>query len=254
MVARAGASLPEKVAKRGVGVIVALGLERRSLDPVTRIGNAVTVLQSGPGPERAAAAARGVVRSGATALMSWGIAGGLVERAQPGTVVIPDAVIDVDGSELEVDPRLRLELIEALRVAPDLLAGRIVSVERILATPAAKTCSASVSGAVAADMESGAIARVAAEAGLPFVVVRVVADGPSDFLPRHAESFVTPAGSPRLMPLWPTLLSLRELRRLAVLARRSRIAERRLANLARRLAESSFLAGDLTRPGSESRA
>jgi adenosylhomocysteine nucleosidase len=83
-------------------------------------------------------------------------------------------------------------------------------------------------------MESGAVGGVAADAGVPFLAVRVVADAAEDVLPRNVEDWVAPDGAPRLAPLWRTLLAPRELGRLALLARRSRAAERVLAAVASR--------------------
>jgi len=61
-----------------VAVIVALGIERAMLQKSFRAGAApLGILQSGPGPERAARAATAALASGAQALVSWGLAGGL---------------------------------------------------------------------------------------------------------------------------------------------------------------------------------
>lgn len=235
MVVEARAPLRDGPQRDVIGIIAALALERRSLERGLRrdVSARAVILQSGPGLERAAAAARRAIRSGATCLVSWGLAGGLVEEARPCSVLIPDRVVLSDGREVAVDLHWRKELVVRLRGEFDLLEGSLVSVEEVLATPAAKSCSALVSGAVAADMESGAVASVAAEAGVPFLAVRVVADGAADVLPREVAAWISPQGTPRLSPLLRTLLEPRELGRLATLARRSRAAERVLVALAR---------------------
>jgi len=238
MSAAAGASLREEGPHRAlVGIVVALALERRSLEAARRGADAAcVVVQSGPGAERAAAAAQAAIRAGATALLSWGIAGGLAADAHPGAVLVPDRVVAADGRIFTADEIWRQALVARLDKDFACLDGTLVSVDRVLATPAAKACSAAVSGAVAADMESAAVADVAAAHGLPFLAVRVIADGASDALPRRVDDWVTPAGNARLAPLWRTLLEPRELGRLARLAQRSRIAIRVLAALATHVA------------------
>jgi len=70
------------------------------------------------------------------------------------------------------------------------------------------------SGAVAVDMESAAVAGVAAELALPFLALRVILDTAHDTLPDSVmRSFQAPAG-PRIWPLlcapgdWGALLRL----------------------------------------------
>jgi adenosylhomocysteine nucleosidase len=53
-----------------------------------------------------------------------------------------------------------------------------------------------ITEAVAIDMESGAVAAVADDAGLPFLAVRAVADRARDTLPSLVESAVQPDGRP----------------------------------------------------------
>ncbi len=61
--------------------------------------------------------------------------------------------------------------------------GWLAEADRVLAEPGDKRALAQSTGAVAADMESAAILRVADQAGLPCVVVRVVLDTLTDTVP-----------------------------------------------------------------------
>jgi hypothetical protein len=53
---------------------------------------------------------------------------------------------------------------------------------------------AAATGAVAVDMESGPLSRLAAGRGLLFAAVRVVLDGPEDRLPRSLPGLIGPGG------------------------------------------------------------
>lgn len=247
MPADAGASPREDGPQRAlVGVVVALAVERRSLKVASRATGSTVVIQSGPGFERAAAAARAAIRAGATALLSWGLAGGLAEQARPGSVLVPDRIVTSDGRVLPTDDAWRRAFLARLGDDVDRVDGALLTVDRVLATPAAKACSASVSGAVAADMESAAIAELARTHGLPFLAVRVVADGSSEALPRRVDDWLTPEGQARLAPLLRVLLEPRELVRLVRLARRSRAATRVLTALATHVAGPDPSGADAT--------
>ena len=198
------------------------------------------IVRSGPGPRRAAEAARHALESGATALVSWGLAGGLVDLAPTGTAIIPHHIVCQGRATLAADAFWRGKLIRKL--GPDFAidGGRLLSVDRALRSPATKAARALESGAVAADMESAAIGEVAHAAGAPFLVVRVVVDDYTDQLPDSIETWVSETGKIRIAPIARTLLAPRELGLLMVLARRSRVAQRVLARLAGVLMPTNF--------------
>ncbi len=178
--AAAAAAAPATVA-----VIVALGIERASLQKTLSAAQVpLGLLQSGPGSERAARAATAALASGAHALVSWGFAGGLAADLAPGAVVLPRRVRAADGSKFDADPAWHAALVRALRadLAPRL--EDLVSVTAALTTPEQKKA-AGASGAIAVDMESAAIAAVAARARAPFVALRVIVDAADDSLPRR---------------------------------------------------------------------
>jgi adenosylhomocysteine nucleosidase len=196
------------------------------------------VYVSGPGRERARIVAERAIADGAEAILSWGLAGGLQATAQTGTVLLPEAVVSARG-QWPSDSAWR----ERLAVA---LAGRfcvnqlpLVSTERVLTTRQEKSAMASESGASAVDMESAAIAQVATEHGVAFVVLRVVADGPHDELPDNVESLVATDGHTRLRGLLGMVTSLRRLHRLLALARHSLAARRQLGAVIQELLRSA---------------
>jgi adenosylhomocysteine nucleosidase len=196
----------------------------------------------GPGPESAALAARAAVAGGARALLSFGLAGGLAARAIPGTVVLPQAVIEPGHEPLLTDPVWCERISAALAADFAIERGSLASVDHVLVLPEEKAALAADLGAVAADMESVAIAREAAIAGVPFVALRVVADGPADRLPLRVAEFVTADGRARLAPLVSHLAAPRELGRLVILGQRSRRASAGLTAVARLLLRRDLLA------------
>ena len=61
--------------------------------------------------------------------------------------------------------------------------GPTVTAPGIIATPAGKQGLGRQTGAVAVDMESYWVARVASERGLPFLALRAISDAQEDLLP-----------------------------------------------------------------------
>lgn len=155
------------------------------------------VAVSGGRPSRATALAQALVRDGARGLVSFGIAGGLDPDHGPGTLIIADRVFE-GGVAFDADAAM----IRALTVAlPEARVGAVEGVDRIVRLPAEKADLFAGHGALAADMESHAVARVAREAGVPFAVLRAIADPATQTLPSAVEVGLDDAGRPQLMPV-----------------------------------------------------
>lgn len=242
MPAGSGAMTADRPPPPVIAIVVALATERACVEEdMGDDGVATLVLkQSGPGPANAAGAARAAARSGAAALLSFGLAGGLDPDLAPGTVVIPERIILATGDALETDSAWRERIAAAL--GPGLVTdqGALLTVDTPLDTPARKARAAETSGAVAADMESGAIAAVAAEAGLPTVAIRVVTDGASDSLPPGVERWIDATGRRRAAPIAAAVLRPSQWSVLARLSRRHRVAQRALTRVARQLTPTGF--------------
>jgi nucleoside phosphorylase len=222
-----------------VAVIAALALERAGLD-AARATVPIEIQQSGPGPDRAQAAARAAIAAGAKALVAWGLAGGLVADIRPGDVVLPALGLAIRGAKWRAEPRWHAALERALRLSFRVHTGTLVSVPEILASPLAKRTAAESCGAAAVDMESAAIAAVASDAGIPFVAIRVVADASTDSLPHDIGKWIDASGRRRLQPLLGTVVAPREWPTLLRLASRQRAARRTLDAVAQRLVPSAF--------------
>jgi nucleoside phosphorylase len=228
-----------------VGFVAALDAECASLRQQATRARSWLVVQSGPGAARAAVAAQRAIDAGATLLVSWGLAGGLDAKLVPGTVVVPRRVLQLAAEPLAVDAGWHSRL--AVLADEFLLEhGDLLTAPAALESAAAKQAAAAATRAVAVDMESAAIAAVAARAGVPFVVLRVVIDGVADALPRGAEQWIDELGYRRLAPTLRAVVSLRQWRPLLTLAQRFRTASGVLDRLAQALAGRALFAPDVT--------
>jgi len=224
----------------GVGVVAALAMELRALGPATGGDGGLTsrvdgslLAVSGIGGAAAAHAARALIDRGATALASWGLAGGLDPALRAGTVCLPKQVIEADGSTFPTAPAWRAYLRELIVLQCPVSEGGLLTQSRIIDTVAGKAAAFRETGAVSVDMESGAIARVAADHGLPFVAVRVIVDTARDVLPRAIVQ--SSAGGPlRIWRLFAALaLAPGDLAAVLRLSQRFRAASSSLAIIAR---------------------
>ena len=142
------------------------------------------------------AAIAAVIRQGVPGLVSFGLAGGLGPRLQPGTLLLPSIVRGADGDVLWVDVDWHGRLAQAARAAglSAVVIGAILGLDAIAATAADKLALHRETGALAVDMESHRTAVAAARARLPFVVLRVVADPADRLLPPAARVPLTRTG------------------------------------------------------------
>jgi len=193
-----------------LGFVVGLAAEGRI---AARLG---PVAIGGGLPAGAATAAENLVARGVTGLVSFGLAGGLDPALRPGAIIIPARLRD--GADIfNASPLL----------GP--MHGDMVAGDRIVATAADKRALFLATGACALDLESGAVARVAARHHLPFAVLRAICDPAERYLPPAALVALDQAGA---IGLWRVLVSLarapQQLPGLLALARDAAAARRAL--------------------------
>lgn len=220
-----------------IGIVSALAAEARTLGPAARHGaelhrlaDGALLAVSGIGEAAAAAAARRLVLAGVNALASFGMAGGLDPSLLCGTVLLPEEVVVRDGAAVSATSReWRQRLRAALPASCIAGGGKLLTSARPIADPDAKAAAWRESRAAAVDMESAAIAQVAGQAGLPFIVLRVIVDTAADRLP-PAVIAASAGGQPRIGRLLAELLRAPgEAGALIRLSTRYRIAKRVLA-------------------------
>lgn len=177
-------------------------------------GNRVVLVQCGVGKVNAARCAQLLIdRFQPDYIVNTGIAGGIGEGLAVADVVISAELVqhDFDVTAFGYAPgnlcdrahrseptvfRSDAELTETLRKAAGTLidatrvkTGRIATGDRFVASAEAKRAIAETFDAVAAEMEGGAIAQVAALAGVPFVVLRAISDLADGSAPASSEAF-----------------------------------------------------------------
>ena len=177
----------------GPGFVVGLAAEARV---AARFGYLVRA--GGGTPAGAGIAAAWLINKGATALVSFGLAGGLDPALRPGTLIVPSAVLS-DGDALPADAAL------AARFG-DLTDHTMLAVPRIVSDAAAKQGLHAATKAHAIDIESGPVARIAQAYRLPFVVVRVICDPAERDLPPAALVALDPDGDIALKAVIGSLL------------------------------------------------
>jgi adenosylhomocysteine nucleosidase len=139
---------------------------------------------SGIGRDAAEAAARALVDAGVAALMTFGMAGGLDPALKAGSVVLPCELISADGTRFLASRSWRERVAAAVSPLRAVSAGNLLTSPRAIDTPLDKSAAFRDTGAAAVDMESAAVAAVAAHHNLPFIAVRVIVDTAADTLPR----------------------------------------------------------------------
>ncbi len=228
---------------KGLGVVAALSVEartwgeaRRRPDGLSSLTDGTLVALSGMGPAAATTAAQALIDAGASSLMSFGLAGGLDPDLRAGSIVLPSAVISADGARFPISAEWRARLVAVLAGARaaegPLIAGALLSSERAIDTLEAKAAAFMATGAVAVDMESLAVAKVAAGHSLPFIAVRVIVDTAADVVPRAVVA-ASVGGQVRIGRLLGELaLAPVECLAMIRLARRYRVASRAMAAVA----------------------
>jgi adenosylhomocysteine nucleosidase len=171
---------------------------------------------------------------GANCLISFGIAGALMPELRAGDVVISTDVIGANR-RWWAEKRFRDRIADFAR-GISAVEGPVLGAPAILATAAQKSRAWSDTGAVAVDLESDIVARVATSAGVPFVVLRSIADTAYRELPPAALISLSEDGTPRLARVLASVLRQpRQIASLIGLAREARTAQLALVGPARAL-------------------
>jgi adenosylhomocysteine nucleosidase len=177
-------------------------MERNKIGFVTGLAAEASLLRQsgflvgvgGGMPDGAYRAADTLAGQGALALVSFGLAGGLRPDVKPGAVLVPPAV--AEGPRTYLCDQALMEFLGGSTGQP-IMAGL-----KIAATAHDKAALFRRGRADAIDLESGAVARVALARGLPFAVLRAVADPAERNLPPAALIALKPGGGinlPRIL-------------------------------------------------------
>ena len=171
-------------------------------------GAGFVVLQTGVGPARASAAVSWLLKTKRVAgLVSLGVSGGLSDMLGRGHVVISSQWSCLSGEPAtlrHVGATADQELMAlALRAADasdtTVCTGELVTVDYVVRTTEGKRALAKQTGALAVDMESGAIAEVALAESVNCLAVRAILDTVDEAMDFSPTQFLSDNGS---LSLW----------------------------------------------------
>jgi nucleoside phosphorylase len=131
---------------------------------------------SGIGRGRAHSAAKRLIEEGATSLLSWGSAAALDEGLSTGSVIVPTKVITQDGKIIPVSQDWHQRLLSQLSKGFVVRTGSLTETAVVLTDISQKRSLATRRKAVAADMETAAIAEVCFNHNMPCLAVRAISD------------------------------------------------------------------------------
>ncbi len=158
------------------------------------------LIRTGVGTERAGRIGHAVTSATSfSVVISTGFACALVP-ARIGDLLIGTDVVcrspaTQDWEAVDCATVYRMAALDAARVAGVAAqAGRFVTVPEVLWRAQQKQDTASATGGLGLDMESGALAGVAKKTGIPFAVVRTVSDLVDENLPLDFNLFLRPTG------------------------------------------------------------
>ncbi|MEQ8320071.1 MAG: hypothetical protein RH946_07405 [Rhodospirillales bacterium] len=178
-----------------IGIITGVKTEEAALSPVMHDVDAPYVRLSGARPGRAVRGIETLIALGVDGILSFGTAGGVSSGRKPGDLIVADRVIDADTQSYPTDPAWSHRLSSLLSVTPETIAGLDYIADNDDKIRLAGE------GIAALDMESHTAGRLAADAGIPFAVLRAVVDPAGFTMPNYVLDSVRPDGSISLIPI-----------------------------------------------------
>jgi hopanoid-associated phosphorylase len=167
----------------------------------------IDIACSGANAGRARDLAEKALSAGHTALLSFGVAGGLDPALVSGTLVLVDSVIGPDGVTSPTDQRWRSAIAHDLKEADiDFVTGAAVGADEAISHPDPKQRLFEGTRALCVDMESHAVMQVARARGVPWLAIRAIADSAKDSLPEIAMAAIDDGGGVRYGALASRLL------------------------------------------------
>ncbi len=191
------------------GIVIALPEELSTLTSkrlpkghIDSLNEHTWIVYSGAGEDNARKASESLVKHGVTRLISWGCAAALHDQVRSGHLVLAECCIDNEQTDVEIDNR---EWNRHVKSHFDshfpVHVGRLAESKQIVGSANDKFRLGQVTGAIALDMESTAIAKVANLNGLPFMTIRVVADSLDMSLPKAVSHALNEHGDVELLKL-----------------------------------------------------
>lgn len=170
----------------------------------------------------------------ARCLISFGVAGGLAPHLRPGDVILSGEVVG-DERRWRADDAFQRQVAGWARHM-SAFEGPVLGARDILSTEINKARAWRETGALAVDLESAIVARTAESVGIPFLVLRTIADPATRKLPPAALIPLAADGTPAFRRVLAEVMRRpRQIGELFGLARETRQALAALAGPARAL-------------------
>lgn len=176
------------------------GLEDRLEGLLSIKADKLTIKQGGLGGRHVVLAAGGIGQMAARQtteqliaghrpawVISAGFAGGLAEQLPRGDFLLANEIVDLEARRLHVP----LVLEPSPESPPQgVHVGRLLTVDRVICTPAEKHRLGELHNALAVDMETMAVAEVCRQRQTRFLSVRIISDDVNDELPEEINRLV----------------------------------------------------------------
>jgi len=173
------------------GIIIALPEELSTLTSkkidkgsFVFISDTIVLAYSGAGADNARKASELLIAQNATRLISWGCAAALSETLKPGDLILADNLIASDNTQISIRSDWHRYTKNLLSNTLKVHTGSLAESNNIVAAAQDKKHLHTKTGAVALDMETVAIAKVARQSNLPFLAIRAIADPVAMDLPK----------------------------------------------------------------------
>ncbi|MHC8441988.1 MAG: phosphorylase family protein [Candidatus Eutrophobiaceae bacterium] len=193
-----------------LGIITALPSEAHCLGAgklaagvIVPLANGTLLCASGMGEMAINRAFKLLLEKDITALLNLGVAGALRTECQSGDLVIPNSILDTDGT-YTVDGEWHRELWEKLNTTQEtaglpLRDGALFSADRIVSGAAQRQALANQHGCIAVDMEAALLARLCQKHGIRFASIKAIADEINVEMPNCILKHIDSLGKP-IMP------------------------------------------------------
>ncbi len=213
-----------------IGILCGLKSEAKIADKIP----GVLVGCSAAQPDRARAVVNHLIDQGCRRLISFGLAGATSPDLQAGDLLLGATVMSAAGA-WETDTEWNDRLIQRLDC---FMCVPVWGSKRVVSSVEEKSAIYRRAGCLIVDMESHIVAEAAAQARIPFNIVRAVADTADMLLPPAAKVPLLEDGGVDLRGVWKSIINQpSQLIELAKLAHNSFLATRALKHAVAVIAE-----------------
>ncbi len=196
---------------------------------------------SGMGYEAASNAAKKCLNASVDALISWGVAGATESTLNSGDLILAESIIGQDKTYLTSTEWNNKLLTYFQADKNSMISGDIASSKEICASTSDKDALLNKTGAIAVDMESAAIAEIAMNHNLDFLVIRAIADRANASIPEAVLKCTDNLGNPKIIKfILSCVIKPAQIREIATLAKSYKMALNSLSNIASDLKKQNF--------------